>query len=429
MTDVTELSGFSNETWAKAAKILKRKSKLKELGQEIEDLLSSSVGELKLINFRSEFMVAFQYFTLEHLEDEDIDSDKWREYRRSGGLSNPIGCFPPYIVEASAQELMDEYFEDADEYFEKNGDDDFYEEFNESDKDFEYDCNIEEEQAKELAVIEEEEQKRIEFENSPEHQKFLAEKKERKEHEVKVQSERRNLQKMAFSKSNIEKDFITITDSITTTGISRTLVSVELFKIFCKQSVNEDDSKKNAKTLKSFANDFFEFLKQKTGEKYRLPTFSELKMLYEIDKTAFPLDSCELTESDECVFLETDGTLQTKPREGSGEYNFRICKNSSVKKIEKPKPHFDYIYEIDKQNDGVVLKGCKDENVKEFIVPSEIDGKKVVHIAKDAFNNLEQLESIKFEVLETKNISSFNLRNCYRLKQIQFGDSIRFKIR
>lgn len=410
MSDVTELSGFSNETWAKAAKILKRKSKLKELGQEIEDLLSSSVGELRLINFRSEFMVAFQYFTLEHLEDEDIDSDKWREYRRAGGLSNPIGCLPPYVVEASAQELMDEYFEETD-------DDDSDKKTNESDKDFEYDCNIEEER------------KRIEFENSPEHQKFLVEKKERKEHEAKVQSERRNLQEMAFTKSNIEKDFISVTDAITTIGISKTLVFTELFKIFCNQSVNEEDSKKNAKTLKSFVNDFIEFLKQKTGEKYRLPTFSELKMLYEIDKTAFSLDFCELTESDECVFLGTDGTLQTKPRERSGEYNFRICRTSSVKKIEKPKPHFDYIYEIDKQNDGVVLKGCKDENVKEFIVPSEIDGKKVVHIAKDAFNSLEQLESIKFEVFETKNISSFSFNNCYRLKKIQFGDSIRFKIR
>lgn len=294
----------------------------------------------------------------------------------------------------------------------------------------------EQKRAEKQAREEEEERKRIEFENSPEHQKFLAEQKEIKEHEEKVESERKNLQETAFTKANIEKDFVTITDAITTTGISRTLVSAELFKISCKQSVTEEDSKKNAQTLKSFVKDFFEFAKNKACGKYRLPTVSELKLLYEADKTAFAPDSCELTESDECVFLGSDGTLQTKPREGSKEYNFRICKTISVKKIEKPeeklenpKPHFDYIYEIDKQNNGVVLKGCKDTSVKEFVIPAEIDGMKVVHIAKDALSNLRCLETLKFELFETKNISSFSLNECSSLKQIQLSDTIKFRIR
>lgn len=304
-------------------------------------------------------------------------------------------------------------------------------------RDFDEDDVVEEQKkAAERAREEEEERKRIEFENSPEHQKFLAEQKERKEHEAKVQNECKNLQETAFTKANLEKDFITVTDEITTTGISKNLVSASLFKIYCKQSVNEEDSKKNAKTLKSFVKDFFEFAKNKAGGKYRLPTVSELKLLYEADKTAFAQGSCELTESDECVFLGSDGTLQTKPREGSDEYNFRICKTISVKKIEKPeaevekpKPHFDYIYEIDKQNNGVVLKGCKDTSVKEFVIPAEIDGMKVVHIAKDALSNLRCLETLKFELFETKNISSFSLNECSSLKQIQIGDTIKFRIR
>lgn len=105
---------ISNETWTKAAEMLNQsgKPRLKKVGQAIESLLSESIEEMALLNFRYEDMVAFQYFTLEHLEGEGIDPDMWRAYRLCGEKVNRLNCDPPYIVEENAQELLNEFQEE-----------------------------------------------------------------------------------------------------------------------------------------------------------------------------------------------------------------------------------------------------------------------------------------------------------------------------
>lgn len=111
------ITDISNETWAKAAEMLNQsgKPRLKKVGQAIEELLSSSIDEMALLNFRSEDMVGFQYFTLEHLEGENIDPDQWIGYRLCGGKVNRINCYPSYIVEENAQELLNEFQEENDD--------------------------------------------------------------------------------------------------------------------------------------------------------------------------------------------------------------------------------------------------------------------------------------------------------------------------
>lgn len=331
----------------------------------------------------------------------------------------------------------------VDEKFDRNFDID--DEF-ENQKREKEEAEIAKKEKKSREMAEKEKLKRIEYENSDEYKKLLAEQEKRKneqkqikEREAALKTQTKNLQTETFTKENAEKDFITIFDGTATVGISKNLVSAKNFKIFNGQKFEEDDSQKNALTLKSFANEFCEFLRKTSGGNYRLPTFAELKLLFEKDNSLFSKNSCELTDGNSCVFIDDDGKLQTKVRDINSEYNFRICRTISVKKSEKSESKIareelakteNLLYETDKQNDGYVFKGCKDQNTKNLVIPEEIEGKKIVHIAKDAFGDLKNLETLKFDFDASiiKNSSSFGLENCYQLKQIQFGSKITIKL-
>lgn len=110
---MVKMSVFENGVWKKAARILKESGRqdMRQIGKQIEKILGSTVSQIKMINIRSEDMVAYQYYLLEHLnyEEKVVDEDEWHKFRRETGEFAGMCCEDGFFVAQRAQARIDEH--------------------------------------------------------------------------------------------------------------------------------------------------------------------------------------------------------------------------------------------------------------------------------------------------------------------------------
>lgn len=85
------------------------------------------------------------------------------------------------------------------------------------------------------------------------------------------------------------------------------------------------------------------------------------------------------------------------------------------------------VFKYEKDNDSIIIKGIKDKEVEELIIPKEIGGFPVKKIDETAFSGLEKLRSVIIpDSVDT--IAGYAFSECSRLKNITIPDRARIDI-